>query len=160
MSERAWTFLRAGWLVVAVAMLSPISWVLLILVPMALMTLAFRLPDVQRRPSMVSVPGAQALWLPSDKTVPGRQPDFMTGEFAHIHPYPDGSMHALLPPARAREMIGAGWAEPHPLAAQMGEDGMVMLYAPRDATEVKVIMTLLADAHAYATGVDTADRSA
>lgn len=45
MSERAWTFLRASWLVVAVAMLSPISWVLLILIPMALMTLAFRLRD-------------------------------------------------------------------------------------------------------------------
>ena len=45
MTERTWTFLRAIWLVAAVAMLSPISWVLLILIPMALMTLAFRLRD-------------------------------------------------------------------------------------------------------------------
>ncbi|MEE9208030.1 MAG: DUF2232 domain-containing protein [Gemmatimonadota bacterium] len=42
MSERAWTFLRASWLVVVVVLLSPISPVLLLLIPMALMTLAFR----------------------------------------------------------------------------------------------------------------------
>ena len=45
MSERTWTFFRASWLVVAVAMLSPISPVMLVLIPMALMTLAFRLRD-------------------------------------------------------------------------------------------------------------------
>ncbi|MEN8143850.1 MAG: DUF2232 domain-containing protein [Gemmatimonadota bacterium] len=45
MSERAWTFFRASWLALAVAMLSPISPILLVLIPMALMTLAFRLKD-------------------------------------------------------------------------------------------------------------------
>ena len=47
MSERTWTFFRASWLVVAVAMLSPISPVMLVLIPMALMALAFRVRDAR-----------------------------------------------------------------------------------------------------------------
>jgi hypothetical protein len=45
MSERGWTLLRAGLLVAAAVLLSPISPVLLILVPVALLLLAFRSAD-------------------------------------------------------------------------------------------------------------------
>jgi hypothetical protein len=61
----------------------------------------FALSDVEERPSAISVPGAQALWL-RDEVPAGPQEAFMIGrEFAHIHPLPDGSLHAALPPELA-----------------------------------------------------------
>ena len=52
----------------------------------------FALPDVEERPSAISVPGARALWLRNEVPA-GPQEAFMIGrEFAHIHPLPDGSM--------------------------------------------------------------------
>jgi hypothetical protein len=61
----------------------------------------FSLPDVEERPTMISVPGARALWLRDD--VPAGPPEaFMVErEFAHLHPGPDQSLHATLPPELA-----------------------------------------------------------
>ena len=68
----------------------------------------FALPDVEERPSMISVPGARALWL-KEGVPAGPSEAFMIGrEFAHIHPMPDGSLHACLPPELVREAIEAG----------------------------------------------------
>ena len=61
----------------------------------------FALPDVEERPSAIWVPEARALWL-RDEVSPGPPEAFLIGrEFAHIHPMPDCSMHAALPPERA-----------------------------------------------------------
>ncbi len=72
----------------------------------------FALPDVEERPSAISVPGARALWLRED--VPAGPPEafVIEREFAHIHPMPDGSLHAaLLPQKVAQEPVEKGWAE-------------------------------------------------
>jgi hypothetical protein len=64
----------------------------------ALARRVFTLPGVEERPSAISVPGARALWLREDVPA-GPQEAFMIGrEFAHMHPMPDGSLHAALPP--------------------------------------------------------------
>jgi hypothetical protein len=113
----------------------------------------FALPDVEERPSAISVPGARALWLRDDVT-PGPQEAFMIGrEFAHIHPMPDGSLHAALPSEVAQEAIEKGWAEQHPVA-RMGyiPQNVVMIYAPRDAEEIEVVAGLVAEAYRYAGG--------
>jgi hypothetical protein len=113
----------------------------------------FALPDVEERPSAISVPGARALWLRED--VPAGPPEaFMVGrEFAHVHPMPDGSLHAALPPEVAREAVRKGWAEQHPVA-RTGRipPNVVMIYAPRDAEEVGVVAGLVVEAHRYAGG--------
>lgn len=113
----------------------------------------FELPDVKERPSRISVPGARALWL--DEEIPaGPQQAFMIGrEFAHIHPMPDGSLHACLPLERVREAVEAGWAELHPVA-RMGviPENSVMLYAPRDEDEIEIIYGLVLDAYNFARG--------
>ena len=102
---------------------------------------------------MISVPGARALWLKEE--VPAGPPEaFMTGrEFAHIHPMPDGSLHACLPPERVREAIEAGWAEQHPVA-MMGyiPDNTVMIYGPRDERDLKVVFELVVESYRYAGG--------
>ncbi len=111
---------------------------------------AFSLPNVTNRPTVISVPGARALWL--DENLPLAHPEVIAAgrEFAHIHP--DGSLHASLPPERTREAIEAGWAEPHPMAQYMGNEGMVMLYTPRTMEELDVIFQLIVDSYNFVTG--------
>jgi hypothetical protein len=113
----------------------------------------FALPDVEECPSAISVPGARALWLREDVTA-GPPEAFMIGrEFAHIHPMPDGSLHAALPPDVVQEAIRKGWAEQHPVA-RMGRipQNVVMIYAPRDAEEIEVVAGLVMEAYRYAGG--------
>ncbi len=79
-------------------------------------------------------------------------------EFAHVHPMPDGSLHAALPPEVAREaVVRKGWAEQHPVA-RTGRipPNVVMIYAPRDEEEVGVVAGLVEEAHRYAGGVGAA----
>jgi Family of unknown function (DUF5519) len=113
----------------------------------------FALPGAEQRPSAISVPGARALWLREDVPA-GPQEAFMIGrEFAHIHPMPDGSLHAALPPEVAQEAIRKGWAERHPVA-RMGyiPQNVVMIYAPRDAEEIEIVAGLVVEAYRYAGG--------
>lgn len=111
---------------------------------------AYALPDVEDRPTVISVPGARALWLRED--MPLAHPEVIVAgrEFAHIHP--DGSLHVSLTAERAREAIEAGWAEPHPIAEQLGMQGLVMLYTPRTLEELDVIVQLIVDSYNFVTG--------
>ncbi len=82
-----------------------------------LATAVFALAGVVERSSLISVPGARALWLVEDAKGPPE--GFMIGqEFAHLHPGPDQSLHMMLPPQLAEEAIEAGWAEQHPVARE------------------------------------------
>ena len=111
---------------------------------------SFSLPMVQNRPTVISVPGARALWL--DEGLPLAHPEVIARgrEFAHIHP--DGSLHLSLPPERAREAVEKGWAEPHPIANYIGIDGMVMLYTPVDQEELEVVFQLIVESYTVVTG--------
>ncbi len=112
---------------------------------------AFSLPGVSNEATIVSVPGARALWL--DESIRLAQPDgVMAGrEFAHVHP--DGSLHLSLPPDRAREAVAAGWAEQHPMARRSGNESLVLLYTPRDFEELEVVVGLITDAWCWVTGL-------
>lgn len=114
---------------------------------------AFGLPDVERRPSIVSVEGAQALWLTESAGTGPREAFLLGREFAHIHPLPDGSVHAALPPLLADLAVDTGWAERHPVAL-MGliPANVVMIYAPRDEEEVDTVIEILRAALRFASG--------
>ena len=112
----------------------------------------FALPGVSERPSAVSVPGARALCVDDPFAAPA-DAFFVDGEFAHLHPGDDQSLHVMLPPQLAPLAIEAGWAEPHPVAARgLVPPNAVMVYAPRDDMERDVVTALVRAAHAYATG--------
>ena len=112
----------------------------------------FALAGVVERPSLISVPGARALWLVEDAKGPPE--GFMIGqEFAHLHPEPDQSLHMMLPPQLAEEAIEAGWAEQHPVARRgLIPANAVMVYAPRDDEERGVVEQLVRASHAFARG--------
>ena len=111
---------------------------------------AYSLPNVTNRPTVISVPGARAIWL--DEDLPLAHPESIARgrEFAHIHP--DGSLHVSLSPERAQEAIEKGWAELHPMAAYMDNPGMVMLYTPLDMQELNVVFQLIVDSYNFVTG--------
>jgi hypothetical protein len=112
---------------------------------------AFALPGVIEQPSRISVPGARALVLADGEPAGPPEAFLLDREFAHLHPAPDHSLHAMLPIEVAEEAVAAGWAEPHPVA-RMGliPPTAVMLYAPRDEDELAVIEALVRASHAFA----------
>jgi phospholipase/carboxylesterase len=110
----------------------------------------YSLPGVRDEPTRISIPGARALWLEENMPLAHGEVILVGREFAHIHP--DGSLHVTLSPERAVEAIQAEWAESHPLASQLGIDGMVLLYTPRDRQELDVIFQLVVDSYNYVTG--------
>lgn len=111
------------------------------------------LPGVSTRQSAISVPGSRGLMLDP----PRRGPDeaFIVpavGEFAHVHPGHDGSLHLALPLSLAADVVAKGWGVAHPLAGVRLTPGMVMLFGPRDAAELETVVGVVATSHARASG--------
>ncbi len=79
--------------------------------------------------------------------VPSRSP------LAHVHPPYDGSMHAMLPPEGVRELLAKRWGEMHPLALSGHiPSTAVMLFGPRDDTDLEIILSLLSLSYDFARG--------
>lgn len=111
-----------------------------------------KLPHLEIRDTIISLPGAKGFWILEDLTL--KRPDVIVGgrEFAHIHP--DGSLHASLDPKDARAAIDAGWAVAHPWSnRQAGWEGFVMIYTPTNQLEVDIIFHIITDAYEYVTGL-------
>ena len=74
------------------------------------------------------------------------------GEFAHLHPSYDGSLHLALPADLAADLVTRGWGRMHPWAGTRLSPGFVMVYGPRDDAELDTVQSIVAASHAYATG--------
>jgi len=120
-----------------------------------LYTRVLDLPGVQPRPSAISVPGARAFALAVSDGPPEAFIVPQVGEFAHLHPEYDGSLHLTLPLPLAAELIGKGWGVAHPLAGLRVAPGMVMVFGPRNDEELEMVSAIVATSHAWARG--TAD---
>lgn len=110
---------------------------------------------VDLRSTVVGRSGSTGFWL--DENIKLARPDAIIRgrEFAHLHP--DGSLHASLPQELAATAVEAGWATPHPWAAQKpGLEGFVMLYTPRTKDELIVVFQLLMESYKFVTGKGTA----
>ncbi len=113
--------------------------------------LAFSLPGVEKRPTIVSLPGTNGMWLRDRLPVAHPKAIVAGREFAHIHT--DGSLHAPLPYERALELSERGWGERHPWADRRdGWEGFVMLYTPQSMQELSVTFQLIVESYNYVTG--------
>lgn len=94
-------------------------------------------------PSLISVPGARALFLRDGEGCNTRSGFLRGREFAHLHPPEDGSLHLVLAPEDAAHVLLQGWGELHPWAST-GRilPTVTMVYAPRDVKEVDVVMEI------------------
>lgn len=110
-----------------------------------------RLTGVSTGESHISVPGARAFVVadaigPADAfLVP------QAGEFAHLHPEYDGSLHIALPAALAADLVLHGWGTPHPWAGTRLAPGFVMLFGPRTEDELEIVAGIVTTAHSVAT---------
>jgi hypothetical protein len=119
----------------------------------ALAGIVFALEGVEERPSIISVPGARALWLRDDLGTGPSEAFMIEREFAHLHPAPDHSLHMALPLEVAEVVFRQGWGELHPVAAQgLIPQTAVMIYAPRDADEVRTVAGLVETSWRFARG--------
>jgi len=88
----------------------------------ALAELIFDIPGIKEEISLVSVPGARALWLSLDN-LKSSEDIFIAGrEFAHLHPPYDGSMHLMAPPNWLDEILEKGLGEPSPSRSNFAEE--------------------------------------
>ena len=100
----------------------------------------------------ISVPGARAFTLddgspnPEAFLVPG------FGEFAHLHPAYDGSLHLVLPPDLAADVTTKGWGRPHMWAGTRLSPGFMLVHGPRDDDELAAVRGIVTASHAYASG--------
>ncbi|CAI9417773.1 luciferase domain-containing protein [Nocardioides sp. T2.26MG-1] len=110
------------------------------------------LAGVDVGPSRISVPGARGFTLRdgSDDEQAWLVPQ--VGEFAHLHPAYDGSLHLVLPPDLAADVSAKGWGRPHMWAGTRLSPGFVMVHGPRDEAELAVVLGIVAASHAYASG--------
>jgi phospholipase/carboxylesterase len=111
------------------------------------------LPGVKVEDSRMAVPGARALLV--DGAVPedaSRFLDAATGEFAHLHPWYDGSLHVVLPPDLCADAISKGWAQPHMWAGTRFCEGFVLIYGPRNESEVEIVAGIVEASRAHAIG--------
>ena len=101
--------------------------------------------------SHISVPGARAFVVPAGS---GPDDSFLVpgvGEFAHLHPDYDGSLHLALPAPLAADLVAHGWGTPHPWAGTRLAPGFVMLFGPRTNDELETIAGIMTTAHTIAT---------
>jgi Family of unknown function (DUF5519) len=112
-----------------------------------------KLDGVRAGGSGVSLPQTRALHL-DPQIAHGPSDAFMVGtEFAHLHGEGDGSLHLMLPQHDAALAIAKGWAEPHPLALRgIAPHTLVMVYGPRDDSELKTIWRLIEASYEFARG--------
>ena len=102
------------------------------------------LPGVDIRPSYVCFPGSRAGHL-APTLAHGPVQAFLAGtEFAHLHPEYDGSLHLVLPPVLAEEVVAAG------LGVPAEPRGSLLLYGPQDESQTETVWLLLQAAYRYA----------
>ncbi|GAB3764992.1 phospholipase/carboxylesterase [Nocardioides ginsengisegetis] len=111
-----------------------------------------QLAGVEVGPSRISVPGARGFTLREGS--PDEQAFLVpqVGEFAHLHPAYDGSLHVVLPTDLAADVSIRGWGRPHMWAGTRLSPGFMLIHGPRDDDELAVVLGIVAASHAYATG--------
>ncbi|MGH3362605.1 MAG: phospholipase [Nocardioides sp.] len=111
-----------------------------------------QLSGVEVGPSRISVPGARGFTLDEGSTDEQAFLVPQVGEFAHLHPAYDGSLHVVLPPEQAADVSTQGWGRPHMWAGTLLSPGFMLVHGPRDDDELTTVLGIVAASHAYATG--------
>jgi phospholipase/carboxylesterase len=109
-----------------------------------------QLPGVDVGASRISVPGARGFTLQPGSTDEQAFLVPQVGEFAHLHPAYDGSLHVVLPPEQAADVSTKGWGRPHMWAGTRLSAGFILVHGPRDLDELTTVRGIVAASHAYA----------
>ena len=109
-----------------------------------------RMPGIEIRDTVMSMPGALGFRLARDIELARPELGVRDREFAHMHP--DGSLHAFLSPEFAVKAVKAGWAAHHPWAKKWPKwKGFVMIFTPRSKSELQVVLQLVGESYKFVT---------
>lgn len=113
-------------------------------------------PYVRPKQSRMASPECYALSLPDEFSAGPPWAFIVDHEFCHLHPLPDSSIHLTLPKVVRERAIERGWAEQH-LVSRAGilPETLVMVYAPRDAHELAIVLRLIWQSYQFARGMKT-----
>lgn len=131
----------------------------------ALMASVTALPGVRIEPTQFSLDGSKG-WRLVESLAQGPEEAFINGslEFGHLHRPDDGSMHLLLPTDVSIKSLEKGWGILHPLSGYPGLSGdnssYIMIYGPRDESELKTIWTISQISYYFARGLSMAPSTA
>jgi hypothetical protein len=104
----------------------------------------------------MAAPECQALSLPDEFAGGPPQAFIVDHEFCHLHPLPDSSIHLTLPRDVRERAIRRGWAEQHVVSrAGILPETLVMVYAPRNAEELTIVMRMVWHSYQFARGLRT-----
>ncbi len=111
------------------------------------------LEGVTLRPTELNVPG---IALVLDEHLAKGQPEaFIRGhEFAIVRE--EGSVHLTLRPEWGQKVLDKGWGTVHPLVRYMAgalPPQNIIVYAPRDERELRVVWKVVQAGHAFACGL-------
>jgi hypothetical protein len=116
----------------------------------ALLEFAHQLPGTMIGQSLVSEPRSIGLRLPTSTAA--RDAFLWADEFAHVHA--SGFLHMALPLELIEPLIDAGWAEMHPITKRPEFPAtIVMVYAPRDVSELAFVCDLIRLSYTNASGI-------
>ena len=114
---------------------------------------SLKFPNIYPRQSRMASPETQALCLTEELACGPAEAFIDNHEFCHLHPVPAGSVHLTLPGPFRQVIVQLGWAEEHPIArAGCLTDCLVMVYAPRNAHELTVVLRLIRASRDFAAG--------
>lgn len=114
---------------------------------------AFKLGNIEKKPSAISVPGAVAMCMENDHKCTSSNAFMVGNEFAHFHPHPDYRLHLSLPKKDAEFIIINEWGEWHPLIKKgYLPPNIIMMYAPRNEEELEVAKFILKRSYDFAKG--------
>ncbi len=126
-----------------------------------LVALAVNIPGIRAKQSRMAAASSLALCV-CDEFAHGPPEAFIDNhEFCLLHSLPQGSIHLTLPYEIREKAIRSGWAEQHPgTKAGIMPSTLVMVYAPRDAEELRVVFDLISASLRFAKGQGGAERRA
>ncbi|OJJ42546.1 hypothetical protein ASPZODRAFT_76577 [Penicilliopsis zonata CBS 506.65] len=105
----------------------------------------------------------EAMWLADCIQPTPSAARWTNGEFAHIHATGDHSLHVVLSPADAKQVLAAGWGQRHALMGWGSlvsyapnllhmPTGYVLVYAPRDEEELQLVLRIVKASMRFMTG--------
>jgi phospholipase/carboxylesterase len=94
--------------------------------------------------------GATALHVPDSN--PSYATAFMVDhEYVHVHA--DGSIHVAANPFTVDDIVANGWAEKHPDAGRSLPANVLLVYSPRDQSELEAVLDIVRTAYAWAADI-------
>lgn len=99
--------------------------------------------------------GSPGIGFTLDEDMARGQPEAFLGDGVWIALRPCGSIHLSLRPEWAQKVVNRGLATVHPFARYMAgavPPQSLVVYAPRDANELRVVVRICRAAYAYAVG--------